>query len=857
MTTYINENFDSTTVGSLPSGWSGVGSGTRAVSTDRAYSGTKCLKFTGSSQFNYTWNPITDTSGGNTYLEAKWGYAGSISSYTEPIMYLRAQSLPDNTNVYQPGGYQLQLGFYSGDFSLNLFSNYSGAANALVNYKPTNFATLWSNTDWFRTIFQAIDYPVRATEGAGQTLITVAIQRMSDGFWLVGDAAGTWTNTGVFTNCLVYYDAQGLSIPKRFASGISVIAAYATGNAIYCDDVIFQDVQGSTRVAIGSLPTYTPGNSAELQGTFAGSEAGTGSLANLSDNDFTTTWFTTATSETWVRLDLGSGNSATLTRILLGTVSGNETLVWGNVIEGANVSTGPWTALGTVPQEAILNNNQQPIAITAGLAYRYFRLHNSYARTSLSELHFEGQLAGSPTWQPVRPAISPAAGKYANGSTVAITCPTSGSSIYYTTNGTTPTTGSTLYTGAITLPSNAVTTVKAISFHASGTTTTSPVVTGVFTCPLQIIDDTLAVWPTTTENTPENVYDDRGILLENHFGAIAYDSASSKYLWIGSNFNTVNDTAGNQLQNLNIIYSSLDLYNWHLEGSVQNQPCGWSDANGAWYGAYAARPFMLINPATVVSANNKYWVSFWNYSGTNFYTNWVVATAPTYNGPWIWYKMTGVNVKFQSGFIDYDGTAYAVGVTGTSNTNLTAYKLDPTTDWLTTTGSAITLDSSATQEEPVLFKYPNTSSGTYFLISSAILPYGGLHAQLRYKAAAGASLSAVASTLNSASWTTIWSGSPTIHTVAYNAQCAPIFSPQGRSGFIMLVDSQDAESPIVQYNSRATMFPIPISAISGTTLAITFPATWTLDGSLPSNAGGPYPFFTDQSEGGGYWEGGL
>lgn len=65
------------------------------------------------------------------------------------------------------------------------------------------------------------------------------------------------------------------------------------------------------------------------------------------------------------------------------------------------------------------------------------------------------------------PTFSPIAGSYTGTQSVAISCSTSGASIYYTTNGSTPTTGSTLYTGAISVTANA--TIMAIA-TASGFT---------------------------------------------------------------------------------------------------------------------------------------------------------------------------------------------------------------------------------------------------------------------------------------------------------------------------------------------------------------------------------------------------
>ncbi len=59
------------------------------------------------------------------------------------------------------------------------------------------------------------------------------------------------------------------------------------------------------------------------------------------------------------------------------------------------------------------------------------------------------------------PTFSPAAGTYTSAQQVTIADTTAGASIYYTTNGTTPTTGSTLYSGAITV--SATETIQAIA----------------------------------------------------------------------------------------------------------------------------------------------------------------------------------------------------------------------------------------------------------------------------------------------------------------------------------------------------------------------------------------------------------
>ncbi len=70
------------------------------------------------------------------------------------------------------------------------------------------------------------------------------------------------------------------------------------------------------------------------------------------------------------------------------------------------------------------------------------------------------------------PVISPSGGLFGEPPTVTITCASSGATIYYTLNGSTPSTSSTAYTGPITVPlpatSSTTTTLKAVALTSSG-----------------------------------------------------------------------------------------------------------------------------------------------------------------------------------------------------------------------------------------------------------------------------------------------------------------------------------------------------------------------------------------------------
>ncbi len=88
--------------------------------------------------------------------------------------------------------------------------------------------------------------------------------------------------------------------------------------------------------------------------------------------------------------------------------------------------------------------------------YKYIGLRSNNGAMYLNQI--------SITWQPAAvaiPTFSPVAGNYVGTQNVTLSCATDGATIYYTTDGTTPTDASTAYTGAISVTST--TTIKAIA----------------------------------------------------------------------------------------------------------------------------------------------------------------------------------------------------------------------------------------------------------------------------------------------------------------------------------------------------------------------------------------------------------
>jgi Chitobiase/beta-hexosaminidase C-terminal domain/Right handed beta helix region/DUF5010 C-terminal domain len=114
--------------------------------------------------------------------------------------------------------------------------------------------------------------------------------------------------------------------------------------------------------------------------------------------------------------------------------------------------TGPVVVATTTTLKAIANNGSASSSVTSG----------TYTLT-----------APPP---PAAPSFSPAPGSFSSAQSVTISDTTAGASIYYTTDGSTPTTSSTLYSGPVAIA--ATTTLKAIANNSNGS---SSVTSGTYT----------------------------------------------------------------------------------------------------------------------------------------------------------------------------------------------------------------------------------------------------------------------------------------------------------------------------------------------------------------------------------------
>lgn len=139
----------------------------------------------------------------------------------------------------------------------------------------------------------------------------------------------------------------------------------------------------------------------------------------------------------------------------------DETAPAGGSVDEVNWGSCPWYGGGYGHIDRNNPGNAGPRDIPAGRRYEDDLMYS---------LNVDQTVVATPTF-------SPAAGSYGSTQSVTISCSTSGATIYYTTNGTNPTTSSSVYSTAISVSST--TTIKA--FAVKSGLSDSSVRSGVFT----------------------------------------------------------------------------------------------------------------------------------------------------------------------------------------------------------------------------------------------------------------------------------------------------------------------------------------------------------------------------------------
>jgi hypothetical protein len=152
-----------------------------------------------------------------------------------------------------------------------------------------------------------------------------------------------------------------------------------------------------------------------------------------------------------------------------GTYSTSQTVTISDATAGTTIY---YTTNGTTPTTSSTKYTGA-ITVSATETIEAIAVETGYSNSAMATATYT---IGAATTLPI-PTFTPAAGSYSTSQTVTISDATAGTTIYYTTNGTTPTTSSTKYTGAITV--SATETITAIAVETGYTN--SAVATATYT----------------------------------------------------------------------------------------------------------------------------------------------------------------------------------------------------------------------------------------------------------------------------------------------------------------------------------------------------------------------------------------
>jgi len=143
-----------------------------------------------------------------------------------------------------------------------------------------------------------------------------------------------------------------------------------------------------------------------------------------------------------------------------GTYTSAQTVTLADATPGASVY---YTVDGSTPTAAsTLYSSTSPISVSTTTTIKAFAVASSYSNSAVASGTYTINLRAAAT-----PTFSPAPGSYSSAQSVTISDTTTGASIYYTTDGTTPTASSTFFSSSSPIAVTTTTTIEAVAV-ASG-----------------------------------------------------------------------------------------------------------------------------------------------------------------------------------------------------------------------------------------------------------------------------------------------------------------------------------------------------------------------------------------------------
>ena len=404
--------------------------------------------------------PSSNETSGN-YDGAGYSYAAELltanPSYNS-VSYQLGPMTAGAENDVQCVGQTITLpqGQYTAINFLGSGTNGSQTANFQINYSnSTNSITGITETDWCDGGSNEVETLSYRHSGSGNFSGTNYIYAYS----LTPTAGLTVTSLQLPNNA----DMNVLAI-TLVGSGTQVAAPTftpAAGTYASAQSVTISTTTGGASINYTTNGT-TPSSSV---GTLYSSPVAIGSTGTLQAIAFETGW-TPSSVSSGVYTITGTCAAPTFTPAA-GTFNNATSVTISTTTGGASIR---YTTNGTTPTSSVGTAYSSPVSITATCTLEAIAYETGWTSSSVS--------SGVYTLSCAAPTFNPAAGTFNNATSVTISTTSSGASIRYTTNGTTPTSSvGTVYSSPVSL--TATSTLKAIAYETGYTA--SAVTSGVYT----------------------------------------------------------------------------------------------------------------------------------------------------------------------------------------------------------------------------------------------------------------------------------------------------------------------------------------------------------------------------------------
>ena len=666
-----------------------------AAGTYSAEQSVQIADTTSGATIYYTTNGTTPTTSSATYsgaitvsasetLQAIAVASGYATSAVGSAAYTIGGS--STTVVNDPTGFSTSTGL-----SLVGGASLTGGALELTDGGTSEARAVWYatpvNVQNFTTDFNFQLTPASANTADG---FTFTLQNSAAGVQAVGGHGGNLGYAGIGSSVAVKFDlfnndGEGSDSTGFYTDGASpmipAVDMTASGVNLHSGDILHAHITyDGTTLTLTLTDTvtnasFTTSTAINIPTTVGANTAYVGFTAGTGD--------TTVTQEilnwTYVVNSTTPGVAATPTfSPAAGTYSSAQSVQIADATPGATIY---YTTNGTTPTTSSATYSGA-ITVSASETLQAIAVASGYATSAVGSAAYVINSTTAAT-----PTFSPAAGTYSAAQSVQIADTTSGATIYYTTNGTTPTTSSATYSGAITV--SASETLQAIA-----------VASGYATSAVGSAAYTIGGSSTTVVNDPTGFSTSTGLSLVGGAsltgGALELTdggTSEARAVWYATPVNVQNFTTDFNFQLTPASANTADGFTFTLQNSAAGvQAVGGHGGNlgYAGIGSSVAVKFDLFNNDGEGS------------DSTGFYTDGASPMIPAVD-------MTASGVNLHSGdilhaHITYDGTTLTLTLTDTvtnaSFTTSTAINI-PTTVGANTAYVGFTAgtgDTTVTQE---------------------------------------------------------------------------------------------------------------------------------------------------------------